>query len=243
MPTAPITSVPARPISVPAPNQPEWVVVVCTTCVALDGEVCLADGQLATIPRGGGLPPGDSFPFDRQSVEPDGFVLYAGPLECAAPPAPAPPTAGDVWDHVSLPLPEIEFNPATAGVVQLPTWFWLGNDAAGADLTVGPVGLNGYSVTVTVHPVAYRWDFGDGGTVLTNTSGEAGSASGASATHTYGHKGTFQVGVTVTWAGSYTFSGYNVVTTASLGPVDQAESLRTYVVQEIRSVIVGDGAQ
>jgi hypothetical protein len=140
-------------------------------------------------------------------------------------------------------LPKIEFNPESCGIVQLPTWFWLDNDAAGGNLTVGPVGVGGYSVTVTVHPVAYYWDFGDGATAASSSAGEPGSATDASTTHTYLHKGTFQVGVTVVWAGAYTFSGHGVVQTVAVGPVDQPEVVHRYVVQEIRSVIVDEGPQ
>jgi hypothetical protein len=170
------------------------------------------------------------------------------PLSCDRVPPPVPPVATTVWERASrvqqLPRPQIEINPGAHGLAQLPTWFWLGNDASGVDLTVGvPGGIDGYAVTLRAHPVAYDWTFGDGQTAVSYTAGSAGSGASASATHTYLDNGTFPVGVTVTWAGSYTFTGYGVTETVPLGPVRQPETVQPYVVQQIRSVLVGGGAQ
>jgi hypothetical protein len=217
----------------------------------LNGEVCLANGKLGLTPVPAGsnpltdLPAGDSVPVYVEIISSTtgAVVGYAGQTLCNPPPPPPPPSLGAIWEAAPLPVPQVEFNPGSYGLVQLPTWFWLNDDAAGADLTVGPLVVGGYSVTVTVHPVAYYWSFGDGETAVSDTAGSSGSAANASTTHTYVDMGTFPVGVIVAWAGSYTFSGFGVTETVALGPVDQAEAFQPYVVQEVRSVLVGGGSQ
>jgi hypothetical protein len=141
-------------------------------------------------------------------------------------------------------MPQISFNPGTFGVTQLPTWFWLANDTEGVNVSVAvPGGVGGYSVTVAVHPVAYYWDFGDGSSAVSYTAGSAGSATNASVTHTYGAATTYSVGLTVEWEGAYTFAGYGVTETVPLGPVDQAQKVQPYVVQQVRSVLLPSGRQ
>ena len=246
---------PRRPTPPPPPDSPTgsktpvyYAAVQCTEC-AINGEVCLPNGQLGLIPVPPGsdplghLPPGDTVPFYVEIVNSiTGQVVgYTGQTLCnpAVAPPPPPPPAGVVWRTVPLPVAQIEFNPGTYGVTQLPTWYWLANDANGVDVRVAiPGGVGGYAVTLAVHPVAYYWSFGDGQTGVSYVAGGPGSASSASTTHTYVGPGTFQVGVTVAWAGSYTFTGYGVSETVALGPVDQPESSHSYVVQQIRSILV-----
>jgi hypothetical protein len=189
------------------------------------------------------LPAGDTVPVYVVliSTTTGDIVGYAGTTLCLpqAAPAPPPPSAEAVWQTVPLPVAQIELNPNTYGVTQLPTWFTLANDAAGVDARVAvPGGVGGYTVTVAVHPVAFYWTFGDGATAVSETAGVQGSATLASATHTYLQPGTLQVQVMVAWAGSYTFTGYGVTQTEPLGPVDQAESTQPYTVQQIGSVLV-----
>ena len=219
----------------------------CTEC-ALNGEVCLPNGQLGLIPVPpgtdplGNLPAGDTVPVYVEIVNSiTGQVVgYTGQTLCIAPPAPPPPPSADVvWRTAPLPPADIEFNPGTYGITQLPTWFWLANDAESVDVRAAiPGGADGYAVVLTVHPVAYYWSFGDGATAVSYTAGEPGSAVNASATHTYSEPGTFTVGLTIAWAGSYTFTGYGISETVAVGPVDQPESSHTYIVQQIRSILV-----
>jgi hypothetical protein len=218
--------------------------VPCTSCLVA-GEVCLPNGQLGTVPNlnPNNLPPGDTEPYTVVMINSSTGAVppQADQVVCAPPPAPPPPTAGDVLDTAPLPSPEVGFDPGTDGIVQLPTWFWLKNDPAGVNFTVGPISVGGYSVVLTVHPVAYYWSFGDGQTATSHTAGGPGSAAAASTVHTYLEKGTYVVGVSVAWQGSYTFSGYGFSQTVPLGPVDQTPSVHDYIVQEVRSVLTHEG--
>ena len=238
----------------PDPSTPPFYygTTPCTEC-AMDGEVCLADGKLGLIPVAPGsdpladLPAGDSVPVyvELISTVTGKVVGYAGETLCNPPvvPAPPPPNAEAVWRTVPLPVPQIEFNPGSYGVTQLPTWFWLANDTAGVDAHVSvPGGVDGYAVTVSVHPVAYNWSFGDGATAASSNAGGPGSSAAASVTHTFAEAGTFSVAVGVVWAGSYTFSGYGFTETVAIGPVDQAETVQPYTVQQIRSALAPSGS-
>jgi hypothetical protein len=127
-------------------------------------------------------------------------------------------------------------DPSTTGLTQLPTWFWV----SGADEPVSiAVVIDGYTVTATAEPIAYLWGFGDG---ASTTSSDEGSKAGPSAVHTYGTKGSYTVGVSVEYQGTYTFSGLGVVAGSSLGTYFQPEVTTEYVVQEVRSVLTpGNG--
>ncbi|HET9061633.1 MAG TPA: PKD domain-containing protein [Acidimicrobiales bacterium] len=135
-----------------------------------------------------------------------------------------------------MPLPKLtlRFDPSTEGLTQLPTWFWVPN--MDTNFEVGPVGVDGYAVTVSLHPVSYHWTFGDGASANSTKPGSGANAEAASVVHTYHETGTYRVGLTVSWAGSYTFTGNGAAQTTSLGPVQQAEVYRNYVVQQVRSV-------
>lgn len=174
------------------------------------------------------------------------YYPWVAPVSCPTPaapvpPPPPPPSPQQVVEQVAFPQPALALDPAGIGVAQLPTWFWLRNDGAGDVFTVGPVGVGGYTVLLTARPVAYYWSFGDGSTAVSRTAGGPGSAASASVVHTYRRKGVYTVGVSVAWAGSYTFAGHGLRQTASLGPVRQGEAYRSYTVQEIRSVLTREG--
>ncbi|HTV12129.1 MAG TPA: hypothetical protein VME20_09725 [Acidimicrobiales bacterium] len=164
---------------------------------------------------------------------------YLGETLCTPKPIPPPdpPSPAAVWGAVPLPEPDIQTNPATYGVTQLQSWFWLGNDSQGANDIIS-VGIDGYAVTVTAHPVAYYWIFGDGTGAVSDTEGSAGGAANASATHTYTQAGTYPLGVIVAWQGTYMFTGFGVTETVPLGPVDQPEHVVNYTVQQIRSALL-----
>ncbi len=146
-----------------------------------------------------------------------------------------------MFEQVPFPQPSVRTDPGTIGVVQLPTWFWVGDSATSSGLTVGPLGVGGYSVVLHVHPVAYYWSFGDGTDAVSYTGGSGGGAASASVVHTYHQQGTYEVGLGIAWEGSYTFTGYGVDQTVPLGPVRQPAVVRSYRVQEVRSVLVQEG--
>jgi PKD domain len=147
------------------------------------------------------------------------------------PPPPPPPTPAEVWADSPLPTPSFGFDPATLGLTQLQTWFWLGG--VGGPVTV-TVEIRGYTVTTIAHPVAYYWWFGDSASAVGQS---AGSQSDPSVTHTYVTKGSYQVEVIVAWAGQYTFAGNGVpAETVDLGTVDGPAAAAGYGVQEVRGV-------
>jgi hypothetical protein len=247
--TPPGTTVPNAP---PAPGtattqpqgtsttqpQGQWTFAPCEGCF-IRGLVCSANAQLEQVPPGSPLPPGSTDPYDAFWIEPSGpgnagYVCFP-PAQAPAPPP--QPSAAQVWESEALPEPEPRTDPGSYGIAQLPTWFWLDDDAASQDLVLPTVSLDGYSITLSVHPVGYRWTFGDGSSEQSGTAGSRGAA-GASATHTYLQPGTYGVGVSVTWAGSYTFSGYGTTQTVGLGPVAQGPQTFRFVVQQVRSLLV-----
>lgn len=220
--------------------------VPCPMC-ASGGLVCLGNGTIGHVaPTGGPLPPGESEPSSLVLVNPRTGAVppQVDQLVCPAPappPPPPPPSPQQVMEQVEFPAPSVELSPARIGVVQLPTWFWLGNDAATGDFKVGPIGVGGYYVVLTAHPAAYYWSFGDGLTAVSDSAGGPGGAGAAAVVHTYREKGTYAVGVDVAWVGSYTFYGHGIHQTVALGPVEQGEVYRSYTVQEIRSVLTQEG--
>ena len=153
------------------------------------------------------------------------------------PPPPPPPSASQVWTEVPLPTPVLKMNPGTAGITQLPSWFWVADAGGPVSVTTSS---GDYTVTATAVPVAYRWDFGDGAGALSDSSGGPGDPS---VVHTYSQKGTYGVGVAVEYSGSFTFAGPGGTGSTALGDYWQPPVSTLYVVQEVRSVLVpsGDG--
>jgi len=146
-----------------------------------------------------------------------------------------PPSPGVVWAQLALPTPVLHIDPATVGITQLASWFWL--TGVGQTLFV-TADIDGYSVTTEASPVAYEWQFGDGATA---TSGMPGTLAGPSATHVYSDKGTYTVRVMIEYSGSYTYSGAAGTGTVALGDYDDTAASAPYVVQEVRSVLVPTG--
>lgn len=219
-----------------------WVTMACTSCLAA-GMVCLPDGQIGRIPPGSPLPPGDSVPFVQYLSGPVGdatplyFCATAAVTTTTLPPPPVP-TA--VWAAAPLPLAEIRFNPSTDGLVQLPTWFWLDNDVAGQPFVLGPIMLDGYSLTVTARPVSYDWSFGDGQSATSQSASPPDGTGPSGISHTYTQKGIYDVSVSVTWEGSTTLTYQGqVVSQRDLGQYRQPAAVRPYQVQEVRSVLLG----
>lgn len=243
------------PTTTPAPSQlpPYYIVYVpCDECVSgATDEICTAQGKVGfdtDIPAdwqpGDPLPNGDTLlELPEEVSSTTGQVLGLVPDSAPNVGAPCnehalspPPSPSQVWAAAvrDLPVPQIETNPADSGLVQLATWFWLANDPVGVPVTV-TAAAGGRSVTATVHPVSYTWDFGAPGTyeVTSYTAGSPGSASRASAVYTYVDNGTYEVTVSVEWTGSYSFDGGSPI---ALPPVPEEQSF-PYEVREIRSVL------
>ncbi len=94
-------------------------------------------------------------------------------------------------------------------------------------------------MVVTAHPVKYRWDMGDGDLMVGSSPG---TQQAPSVTYTYQTKGKYVVSLTVTWAGTYSFTGYGQASTTALPEVAQAPQQLLWPVQEVRSVLVAPGS-
>lgn len=141
-----------------------------------------------------------------------------------------------IWDSIPLPEPAWGLNPAPNGLTGLPTWLW---DPRGGAPVTATVDLGGFTATATARPVRYEWKMwtaSDGPNsnpppvvVATVPGTEAEPA----ATYTYETKGDFSVTQTVTWAGTYTFTGPGVNDVVDLGTTTTS-AFMTYHVVEVR---------
>lgn len=159
------------------------------------------------------------------------------PLDADAPepePTPDPPSPAEIWDSVPVPDPSVSVNPAGEGVTGLETWLWLDGTT---DLEVGPLTLDGWSVTATATVERIVWDTGDGNSV---SSTRPGSEADPAATYTYETKSgaePYTLSVTTHWHGTATITGFGTTLTQDLGSVTTSGS-RPYDVDEVRSVLV-----
>ncbi len=157
------------------------------------------------------------------------------PLTAPEPePTPDPPSPASIWDAVPVPAPSVSVNPAGEGVTGLETWLWLEGTTT---LDVGPLSLDGWSVTATAEIERIVWNMGDGGST---SAARAGGPFDPAASYTYETKSgdqPYTLGVTTRWHGIATISGYGVNLTEDLGTVTTTGS-RPYDVDEIRSVLI-----
>ena len=202
--------------SAPTPN--DWGYASCPS--GAGANVVLAVNQYGR----GGRPTGSK------------SVICPAGQTSTTPAPPPPPSAGQVWSDVPLPVPVPGINPATAGITQLASWFWVRGGGGPVSVTA-EMGL--YTVTATASPVAYQWEFGDGASAV---SASAGGEGAPSVTHTYLEKGTYIVDLAVEYAGSYSFAGPAGAGSASLGSYWQPRVSTPYTVQEVRSVLLPPGA-
>ena len=169
-----------------------------------------------------------------QHLTPAGWVtisqacVYPG-LAAPAPPPP-PPTPAEVWARVPLNKATLGVSPRGEGVTGFPTWFWYEGGTEGVSLNLG---LRGYSLTVQAKPYRFTWTTGDG---ASGGSSHPGSPDKPAFTHTYQTRGDYRLTMTVSWAGTYSFSGYGISQTGSLGSVT-VEASRAYHVYEVRGVL------
>jgi len=195
------------------------------TRVVADGILCANDADpLKRI--------GQSYAV--QQLTPTGWVTVS--QTCVYPggaipaPPPPPPTPAEVWAQVPLNKAAVGVNPKGEGVTGLPTWFWYEGGTGGVSLHLS---LRGYSLTVQAQPYRFAWTTGDG---ASGGASQPGSPDKPAFTHTYQTRGDYQLAMTVSWAGSYSFSGYGISQTGSLGSVT-VQASRPYHVYEVRSVL------
>ncbi len=191
------------------------------------------------------LPPGYSVPYTLDQIDNATKAVTSLGLQCSAQVTTTttlpPPSPSEAWaaSIKVLPLPQIRFSPSSSGLVHLETWFWLSNDAAGVPVTVSAT-AGGDTIAATVEPVSYTWTFGPSAATETSyTAGSAGSGETASAVYTYLDAGTYEVSVTVGWAGSFVFEGKTYDIASPADPIDGPATFAPYEVREIRSVLTG----
>jgi len=225
-----------------------------------------ADGQfqgLVTLP---GVP----VPATAAAT-PDAVVPPVPALQPAAVAA-APPSGGggpdprdiamDIRGHVPLPDIQIGVNPSPAGIVAIPSWYWVkgyDGNAFGASRTVdipaeigaevpieGPGAVpaddprrqgTSFSVEVHIAPTSYQWSFGDGSALDGHSLGQAYPAT-SDIQHTYQYSsvrqpGGFPVSMTVTFSADYRVDGG---APQGLPPITRTSQM-TYRVQEIQTVL------
>jgi hypothetical protein len=127
-----------------------------------------------------------------------------GPAGVVAPPPPPtlgqPPTIGEIWKAVGLPVPAIGVSPGARGITGLPTWIW----TAGSAPVAVSVSLSGFRITGTARVVGYGEFPGEGGWVRSRSGGREGRPA---LTHTYEQAGTFRLGVATLWSASAVLTG------------------------------------
>jgi hypothetical protein len=156
-------------------------------------------------------------------------LVYAGCPRVATSGAPAPPTAGEVRDAVAIPDPTIATNPQAKTLAGMRTDYWY----TGPTERTVTVELNGFTVTAIARATSYRWQFGDG---AERTTTVPGSKEQPATTHAYRDRGTTTITLTVTWTGSFTFSGPGGVTGSGDLGSQAFTSSRALIVQEVQPV-------
>ena len=144
--------------------------------------------------------------------------------------------AAELRDHVPVPDITVGVNPAT-GLVAMPSWFWIegydGSRIRTSD-TLGDV-----TVEVEIRPTGYRWSFGDGAALETDSVGEA-YPQVSDIRHTYQQSsladgGAFRVTVRITFSVRYRVDGGPW---EALDPITRSFSA-SYPVQQLQSILTG----
>lgn len=135
-----------------------------------------------------------------------------------------------------LPIPELSIlaNPST-GLVALESWFWV--DGYGGEPISSSDTLSSTTVEVQVQPVTYRWSFGDGTAIETNSLGRPFPEE-SDVQHIYeqsslANGGAYSITVEVSFDAEYRVNGG---AWESLAPI--ARTFTTdYPVQQLQSVL------
>ncbi|HVA23491.1 MAG TPA: hypothetical protein VMW62_03785 [Chloroflexota bacterium] len=153
----------------------------------------------------------------------------------------------DVLAHIPLPNIEIRVNP-DIGLVAMPDWFWIeGYDGAAMQqsrtVTLPPPGPGlpapSFTVTVRIWPEEYDWLFGDGGSLVAHSLGQAYPAE-SDLQHTYDYSSLpfaqgFPVTVTVGFRAQYSINGGAPQPLPTLEHTYEAN----HPVQEVQAVVNG----
>jgi hypothetical protein len=167
--------------------------------------------------------------------------------------------AVEVLHETPLPNIQVRMNPDT-GLVALPAWYWVeaydgapivssravdlpplvGDDVPVSAVAAGDPRRRGrsYTVEVTIRPIRYDWNFGDGATMVSRTLGQRYPRE-SEVRHTYEHSslgtaGGFPVRLTVSFSAEFRVDGGPP---QPLPPTQRTYGA-AYRVQEIQSVLV-----
>jgi hypothetical protein len=171
----------------------------------------------------------------------------------AAPPGPAVDPAvlaQQAENSMRLPSPQIETNPNTQAIVNLPTWLWLDQGTWSPESVSASVGT--VTATATATPEQVQWTMGDGGSVVCNGPGTPyqpsvpAESQATNCSYTYSRSSAgepsatgdpndagFAVTATITWG--VTWSAQGEPAGGVLNPLTTSSS-RSLPVEQIQSV-------
>ncbi len=166
------------------------------------------------------------------NIQPADIQIVVGPGEPVDPVS----IALELRDHVPVPDITVGVNPGV-GLVAVPSWFWVeGYD--GAPIQTSET-LGGTTVEVEITPNGYRWTFGDGATIETDSLGQR-YPSVSDIQHAYEQSsvstnGAFAVTVTINFSVQYRVNGG---AWQALDPITRSFT-SPYPVQQLQSILTG----
>lgn len=158
---------------------------------------------------------------------------------CLGPDDPGVPTIGRIIAQVqvdfrNLPLPVagIQTAPTPTSLVNVPTAFFAG----GAPTATFTPTILGTTVTINAKASAWQWTWGDGTKTTTSTPGVPKRPV---VSHLYPRAGSYQVGLTTIWTGTFTLPGTTEVFTIRTPAPVPSEPV-TVQVREARTQLVAE---
>jgi hypothetical protein len=128
--------------------------------------------------------------------------------------------------------PELKVAPDGVGLTGLPSYFWLARRPQPISATAGAGGI---TVTAEAYPTQYVWTFGDGGDLVTTTSGRPWTRDvPGNIEYTYETRGRYDLSVEVIYQARWRVDGGPW---QSLGFFSTSD-LRTYPVRQVVAVLV-----
>jgi hypothetical protein len=166
------------------------------------------------------------------NTQPADVQIVVGPGEPIDPVS----IAAELRDHLPVPNITVGVNPGV-GLVAVPSWFWVeGYD--GAPIQTSET-LGGTTVEVEISSTGYRWTFGDGATLETNSLGQR-YPSVSEIQHAYeqsslSSNGAFSVTVSINFSVQYRVNGG---AWQALDPITRSFT-SAYPVQQLQSILTG----